>query len=133
VSSLITIRQSSVASCVDRGATSVDRMMMPSLDFEVDSVPLACIGRRRLNEATQKLHKHPSVSIVLGVYTDPIGWGMSHRGRRKGRVGEFRRLTGALEARMPRVPLAREAGRMPKPWGLQGGFAVTYTASRDGT
>jgi hypothetical protein len=90
-------------------------MLMPSLSHESDTSRLAPIGRRHLNEATQKLPEHPSLSVAIEDYMDPIGWGLCHCGRKKRRVVEFQARMSQLEGRMPTVALAKEEKRIPKP------------------
>jgi hypothetical protein len=93
----------------------VDRIVMPSLHLESDKSRSAPLGRRLLHEATQKLQENPSLSVESDDYTDPIEWGLCHRGRRKRRVMEFKVLIGQLEGRMLGVRLANEARCIPGP------------------
>jgi hypothetical protein len=99
----------------------VDRMVMPSLYLESDKSWLAPLGRRLLNETTQKLQENLSLSVAIEDYTDPMGWGLCHRGRRKRRAVhavQFKVLIGQLEGRMLRVPLVKEDRRIPEPEGI---------------
>jgi hypothetical protein len=117
VSSLINIGRNQIAILFARGVRSVDRMVRPSPSLESDTSRLAPLGRRFLNEATQKLQENLSLSVAIEDYTAPMGWGLGHRGRRTRRAGQFKVLIGQVEGRMLRVPLAKEARRIPEPGG----------------